>query len=47
MGYVKAVYQQLTSPDNASVVRSIAVFGVSNLLRSTAAPCWSEEHLFC
>ena len=45
MGYVKAVYQQLTSPDNASVVRSIAMFGVSYLLRSTNAPCWPKEHL--
>lgn len=28
-GYIASVYDTLTSPDNASVVRSIAAFGVS------------------
>lgn len=30
-GYIASTYDTLTSPDNASVVRSIAVFGVSRL----------------
>ncbi|ATY62677.1 TOM core complex subunit Tom6 [Cordyceps militaris] len=28
-GYIAATYDTLTSPDNASVVRSIAVFGAA------------------
>lgn len=30
-GYIASTYDALTSPDNASVVRSIALFGVSDL----------------
>lgn len=30
-GYVQNVYGTLTSPENASVVRSVAIFGVSLL----------------
>lgn len=33
-GYIASVYDTLTSPDNASVVRSIAAFGVSWLRAS-------------
>lgn len=28
-GYIKNAYNQLTDPENASVVRSVVVFGVS------------------
>ncbi len=28
-GYIASTYDTLTSPENASVVRSIAIFGVS------------------
>ncbi|TQW11326.1 hypothetical protein IF2G_00057 [Cordyceps javanica] len=35
-GYVAATYDALTSPENASVVRSIAVFGVSHLFGNYA-----------
>lgn len=36
-GFFGSTYETLTSPDNASVVRSIAMFGVSSL--SGAAIC--------
>lgn len=33
-GFIGSTYDALTSPDNAAVVRSIAIFGVSLVLRS-------------
>ncbi|KAH9209313.1 TOM core complex subunit Tom6 [Leptodontidium sp. 2 PMI_412] len=38
-GYVSNVYSTLTSPENASVVRSVAVFGVAVAFFSSS---WSE-----
>jgi hypothetical protein len=38
-GYLTSTYQTLTSPENASVVRSIAVFGVAVAFFSSS---WSE-----
>jgi len=38
-GYVSNVYNTLTSPENASVVRSVAVFGVAIAFFSSS---WSE-----
>ncbi|KUJ18066.1 uncharacterized protein LY89DRAFT_684004 [Mollisia scopiformis] len=38
-GYLSSTYQTLTSPENASVVRSIAVFGVAVAFFSSS---WSE-----
>lgn len=35
-GYIASTYDTLTSPENASVVRSIAVFGVS---------CFSDDRV--
>lgn len=34
-GYAASVYNSLTSPENASIVRSVAVFGVSVLFTIT------------
>ncbi|CZR53308.1 probable component of translocase of the outer mitochondrial membrane complex [Phialocephala subalpina] len=38
-GYIASTYQTLTSPENASVVRSIAVFGAAVAFFSSS---WSE-----
>jgi len=38
-GYVASAYNSLTSPENATVVRSIAVFGVAVAFFSSS---WSE-----
>jgi len=38
-GYLSSTYQTLTSPENASVVRSVAVFGVAVAFFSSS---WSE-----
>ncbi|KAH8687677.1 hypothetical protein BGZ60DRAFT_522326 [Tricladium varicosporioides] len=38
-GYVSSVYSALTSPDNASVVKSVAVFGAAVAFFSSS---WSE-----
>ncbi|KAH8599302.1 hypothetical protein B0O99DRAFT_504466 [Bisporella sp. PMI_857] len=38
-GYVASVYSTLTSPENASVVKSVAIFGAAVAIFSSS---WSE-----
>ncbi|KAK4213889.1 hypothetical protein QBC37DRAFT_373556 [Rhypophila decipiens] len=38
-GYIQSVYASLTAPENASVVRSIALFGGAVLLISSS---WAD-----
>ena len=51
--YVQAAYRELTSPENASVVKSVAMFGVRGrptrspfLFYSTFLTCVREEKTF-
>ncbi|KAI0155381.1 putative TOM core complex subunit Tom6 [Hypoxylon sp. FL1284] len=41
-GYISSTYESLTSPDNASVVRSVALFGAA--VAFLASP-WGAEQL--
>ncbi|KAH8808047.1 hypothetical protein F5884DRAFT_790840 [Xylogone sp. PMI_703] len=38
-GYVASIYQSLTSPENSSIVKSVAVFGAAVAFFSSS---WSE-----
>lgn len=40
-GYFKTAYNGLTDPENATVVRSVVVFGVSLKKHAILAHCWS------